>query len=103
MFGVTEGVTLGVLTWTLLPAGELWLVCSWHLSPKRSRKDLTPAEKGKIFLSYLYRELTGTSSLTLKLGQTILMFNDYKVLYVHVNIILKRQFLLFFISVCVQT
>ena len=42
VFGVTDGVTVGVLTWVVLLAGELWLLRSWHLSPKRSRKDFTP-------------------------------------------------------------
>lgn len=47
VFGVTDGVTVGVLAWTALPAGELWLDRSWHLSPKRSRKDFTPTGKRK--------------------------------------------------------
>ena len=42
VFGVTDGVTVGVLDWVAPPAGELWLLRSWHLSPKRSRKDFTP-------------------------------------------------------------
>lgn len=59
VFGVTDGVTAGVLAWIVLPAGELWLVCSWHLSPKRSRKDFTPAEKGKQY-KVLYKSTKPT-------------------------------------------
>lgn len=45
VLGVTAGVVVGVLTW--VAAGELWLVRSWHLSPKRSRKDFTPGGRQK--------------------------------------------------------
>lgn len=40
VFGVTTEVTVGVFV--LTPAGEHWLVRSWHLSAKRSSDDLTP-------------------------------------------------------------
>lgn len=55
VFVVTDdGVTVGVLDWVAPPAGEHWLVRSWHLSAKRSRKDFTPVgneEKKYIYIN----------------------------------------------------
>lgn len=55
VFGVTgDGVTVGVLAWVGPPAGELWLVRAWHLSPNRSTKDFTPVgHNGKLYIIYL--------------------------------------------------
>lgn len=45
VLGVTaDGVTVKVFGWEAPPAEELWVLRSWQRSPKRSAKDLTPAQ-----------------------------------------------------------
>lgn len=96
VFGVTaDGVAAGVFDWLAPPAGEPWLVRSWHRSPKRSRKDFTPVgnkEKDYILCIHTYHQnnifkhrlLVHISQIQNRVPQSETCLNCY-ILYIYIT------------------